>query len=378
MNNKRIIESIEEHFGDLPDQRVGGRCDYRLIDLIIIAVCASITGADSWVEVAEFADTHQTWLRQFMVLGETIPSHDTFGRVFALLNAGAFHQRFAGWVRSVFPFSRGQTIAIDGKTSCGSADEGIGKEALHTVSAWASENGIVLGQVATDAKSNEITAIPQLLDLLDVRGCVVTIDAMGTQKKIAEQIRQQQADYVLALKDNQGRLYDMVRDVFAYGDNVAFAQMNVQTHQTINKLHGRIEVRRCQALSDSHLLATFQSEGWTDLTSVGRILRERRFPDHVETETVYFISSLPNDANRLLSAVRSHWTVENQLHWVLDVQFHEDDARIRAGDGAENMAVVRHMALNILKRDTSKGSVRVKRYRAAMNTAFLESLLALI
>lgn len=378
MNNRRIIDSIEEHFRELPDLRVSGRCEYRLIDLIIIAVCASITGANSWVEVEEFAKTHQVWLQQFMELGDNIPSHDTFGRVFALLNAAVFHRCFAQWVRAVFPFNRGQTIAIDGKTSRRSGAVGIGKEALHTVSAWASENGMVLGQVATDAKSNEITAIPQLLELLDVRGCIVTLDAMGTQKKIAKQIRQQEADYVLALKENQGRLYDMVRDVFSYGDRIAFAQMKVQTCQTVNKSHGRIEVRRCHALSDPRLLATFQDEGWTDLTSVCRLQRERRFPDRVETETVYFISSLPNDAVRLLSATRSHWSVENQLHWLLDVQFREDDARIRAGDAAENMAVLRHMSLNILKRDTSKGSLRIKRYRAAMNTAFLESLLALV
>lgn len=376
MSEKPTIGSLGEYFGDLPDQRVAGRCDYRLIDLVVIAICASISGAESWVEVEAFAETRREWLSQFMQIGNRVPSHDTFGRVFALLDAPSFHQRFAAWIKAVFEKTAGEVIAIDGKTARRSHHKGIGKEALHTVSAWACGNEMVLGQVATDTKSNEITAIPELLQLLDVTGCIVTIDAMGTQKKIAQQIRQQEADYVLALKDNQERLYHMARDVFAYGDQIGFARLDMQSHHTVNKAHGRIEIRRCQALQDETLLASFRAEGWTDLSSLVRLQRERRFADHVETETVYYISSLPNDAAKLLSATRSHWAVENQLHWVLDVIFREDDSRIRSGNGAENMAVLRHISLNILKRDPSKGSIRVKRYRAAMNTSFLETLLA--
>ena len=376
MSEKPTIGSLEEYFGDLPDQRVAGRCDYRLIDLVVMAICASISGAESWVEVEAFAETQREWLSQFMPIGNRVPSHDTFGRVFALLDAQSFHQRFAAWIKAVFEKTAGEVIAIDGKTARRSHHKGIGKEALHTVSAWACGNEIVLGQVATDSKSNEITAIPELLQLLNVAGCIVTIDAMGTQKKIAQQIRQQEADYVLALKDNQGRLYQMARDVFAYGDQIGFARLDMQSHQTVNKAHGRIEIRRCQALHDETLLASFRAEGWTDLSSLVRLQRERRFADHVETETVYYISSLPNDAAKLLSATRSHWAVENQLHWVLDVIFREDDSRIRIGNGAENMAVLRHISLNILKLDPSKGSIRVKRYRAALNTSFLETLLA--
>ena len=376
MSEKPTIGSLAAYFGDLPDQRVAGRCDYRLIDLVVIAICASISGAESWVEVEAFAETRREWLSQFMQMGNRVPSHDTFGRVFALLDAQSFHQRFAAWIKAVFEKTEGEVIAIDGKTARRSHHKGIGKEALHTVSAWACGNEIILGQVATNTKSNEITAIPELLQLLNVTGCIVTIDAMGTQKKIAQQIRQQEADYVLALKDNQERLYQMARDVFAHGDQIGFARLDMQSHQTVNKAHGRIEIRRCQALHDETLLASFRAEGWTDLHSLVRLQRERRFADQVETETVYYISSLPNDAAKLLSATRSHWAVENKLHWVLDVIFREDDSRIRIGNGAENMAVLRHISLNILKLDPSKGSIRVKRYRAAMNTAFLETLLA--
>lgn len=376
MSEKPTIGSLAEYFGDLPDQRVAGRCDYRLIDLVVIAICASISGAESWVEVEAFAETQREWLSQFMQIGNRVPSHDTFGRVFALLDAQSFHQRFAAWIKGVFEKTAGEVIAIDGKTARRSHHKGIGKDALHTVSAWACGNEIVLGQVATDSKSNEITAIPELLQLLNVAGCIVTIDAMGTQKKIAQQIRQQEADYVLALKENQERLYHMALEVFAYGDQIGFARLDMQSHQTVNKAHGRIEIRRCQALQDETLLASFRAEGWTDLCSLVRLQRERRFTDHVETETVYYITSLPNDAAKLLSATRSHWAVENQLHWVLDMIFREDDSRIRIGNGAENMAILRHISLNILKLDPSKGSIRVKRYRAAMNTSFLETLLA--
>ena len=376
MSEKPTIGSLAEYFGDLPDERVVGRCDYRLIDLVVMAICASITGAESWVEVEAFAESQRAWLSGFMQMGDRVPSHDPFGRVFALLDTPSFHERFAAWIKAVFQKTEGQVVAIDGKTSRRSHNKAIGKEALHTVSAWACGNGVVLGQVATDTKSNEITAIPDLLHLLDISGCIVTIDAMRTQKKIAEQIRQQEADYVLALKDNQGRLYAMVRDVFAYGDQTGFVRLDVQDHQTVNKSHGRIEIRRCQALHDETLLASFRAEGWTDLYSLVRLQRERRFADHVETETAYYISSLPNDAAQLLAATRSHWAIENQLHWVLDVIFREDDSRIRLGNGAENMAILRHISLNMLRQDKSKGSIRVKRYRAALNTSFLEILLA--
>jgi predicted transposase YbfD/YdcC len=376
MSDQRLDSSVVTHFGTLDDPRVTERCAYPLLDLIVIAICASITGAEGWVEVETFARTQQDWLSRFVDLRAGIPSHDTFGRVFALLDATQFHQCFTAWIQAVFVKTDGEMIAIDGKTSRRSHAKGIGKDALHLVSAWACGNGVVLGQVATDVKSNEITAIPELLRVLEVAGCIVTIDAMGTQKEIAKQIRTQKADYVLALKENHSRLYTMTTEVFAYGDQTAFAHLDVQTAQTVNKGHGRIEIRRCQALSDPHLLASFQAEGWTDLQTLVRLQRERRFADRSETETVYFISSLPNDAARLLTATRSHWQIENQLHWVLDVVFREDNSRIRTGNAPENMAVLRHVSLNILKKDKSKGSIRTKRYRAALDTTFLETLLA--
>lgn len=374
--SEKPLGSLAAHFGDLDDPRVIGRCDYALLDLIVIAICASIAGAEGWVDVETFARAQREWLSRFIEMGDKVPSHDTFGRVFALLDAQQFHQCFTAWVQAVFKKTAGEIIAIDGKTARRSHDKGIGKEALHLVSAWACANGVVLGQTATDVKSNEITAIPELLRVLDVTGCIVTIDAMGTQKQIANQIRAQGADYVLALKENQERLYRMTCDLFAYGDQTGFGHLDMQSQQTVNKDHGRIEIRHCQALSDPHLLASFQAEGWTDLQTLARNQRERRFADHVETETAYYISSLPNDPARLLTATRSHWAIENQLHWVLDVVFREDDSRIRAGNAPENMAVLRHISLNILKKDASQGSLRTKRYRAALDTAFLETLLA--
>jgi predicted transposase YbfD/YdcC len=378
MIEQAMPATLEAHFGDLPDPRVTGRCRYRLLDLIVMTICASLTGAQNWVEVEAFVYSKRDWLQGFMNLDETLPSHDTFGRVFAMLDAQAFHTRFASWVRAVFEQTEGQVVAIDGKTARRSHDRGIGQDALHTVSAWGCANGLVLGQIATDAKSNEITAIPQLLQLLDVSGCLVTIDAMGTQKKITQQIRQQGGDYLLSLKDNQERLHQTAQDLFAYGDQTAFRHLQHSYHETINKGHGRIEIRRCDALALDDLLASFRDEGWRDLKTLVRVQRERRIGDRVETQTVYYISSTSNDARRLLAASRSHWGVENSLHWVLDVIFDEDQARTRRGYSAENMGIVRHVTLNILKQHQSKHSLKVKRYKAAMDNTFLEGLLACI
>jgi predicted transposase YbfD/YdcC len=245
------------------------------------------------------------------------------------------------------------------------------------VSAWASGNGIVLGQRKVDDKSNEITAIPELLRVLDVAGCIVTIDAMGCQKGIAQTIRDEKADYVLRVKDNQGKLHQDLQDWFAYADKVQFTNMSSTYHETVNKAHGRIEIRRCWAIADPLALEFIRHyEGWVDLTTLVRLERERHLPDKVERETAYYISSLPNNATHILAAVRAHWAVENSFHWVLDVIFHEDDSRIRLGDSPQNMAVLRHLALNILKADSSKGSLRNKRYKAALDDSFLFSLIS--
>jgi len=363
-------------FQDLPDPRVEGRCDHKLIDIIVITVCAVIAGAESWVEVESFGKAKQEWLQTFLDLPHGIPSHDTFGRFFALLDAEAFQIAFMRWVEGVFRVSRGQVIAIDGKTVRRSHNRSIGKDAIHMVNAWATHNGIALGQWKTDAKSNEITAIPPLLRQLNVAGCIVTVDAMGAQTQIAQAIRDEKADYVLRVKDNQGHLHQDIQDWFAHADNVPFAERQSSYAETINKGHGRIEIRRCWAISDPRAFEYLrQYEDWADLQTIVRVQRERRLPGKTEIDTAYYISSLPAEAEPLLAATRFHWAVENSLHWVLDVIFREDDTRVRVGHAAHNMAILRQLALNIIKKDSSKGSIRTKRFKAGLDVAFLEKLL---
>ena len=368
--------SLMISFQDLPDPRVEGRCDHKLIDIIVITVCAVIAGAESWVDVESFGEAKQEWLRTFLDVPHGVPSHDTFGRFFAALDAEAFQTAFMRWVEGVFRVSRGQVIAIDGKTVRRSHDRTIGQDAIHMVNAWATHNGIALGQWQTDAKSNEITAIPPLLRQLNVAGCIVTIDAMGAQTKIAQAIRDEKADYVLRVKDNQGHLHQDLQDWFAHADNVQFADMQHSYAETVNKGHGRIEIRRCWAISDPLAFEYIRNyEGWTDLQTIVRVQRERRLPDKTEINTAYYISSLPAEADSLLDATRFHWAVENSLHWVLDVIFREDDARVRVGHAAHNMAILRQLALNIIKKDQSKGSIRTKRFKAGLDVTFLENLL---
>lgn len=363
-------------FQDLPDPRVEGRCDHRLIDIIVITVCAVIAGAETWVDVQSFGEAKEEWLQSILELPAGIPSHDTFGRLFAALDAEAFQVAFMRWVESVFQVSRGQVIAIDGKTVRRSHERSIGKDAIHMVNAWATRNGIALGQWKTDDTANELTAIPPLLRQLNVAGCLVTLDAMGAQTKIAQAIRDEKADYVLRVKDNQGHLHQDLQDWFAHADHVEFADMPHSYAETVNKGHGRIEVRRCWAMSDPLAFAYIRNhQGWTDLQTIVRVQRTRHLKDKTESHTAFYISSFPADAETLLAATRFHWAVENSLHWVLDVIFREDDARMRVGYAAQNMAIIRQMALNIIKQDTSKGSIRTKRFKAGLDTAFLEKLL---
>ena len=374
-----VFNSLEECFRELPDPRVQGRCDHKLIDMIIITVCAVICGADSWSGVETFGKAKQPWLRQHLELPNGIPSHDTFGRVFTRLNAEAFQAGFSRWVEAVFRVTKGQVVALDGKTVRRSHDQTIGQDAIHMVSAWASQNGIVLGQRKVDEKSNEITAIPELLRLLDVSGCIVTIDAMGCQKEIAQAIRDAKADYVLRVKDNHSNLRQDLEDWFMYGDEQAFKGLTVNYHQTIHKSNGRIEIRRCWAIADPGAFEHIRHyAAWADLQTIVRVEREVRAPGSTTHETAYYISSLPNDAAQLLTATRHHWAIENSFHWVLDVTFREDDSRFRSGDSPQNMAVFRHLALNILKQDPSRMSLKQKRFRAGLDDAFLFELLTRI
>lgn len=371
-----LHKSLEDCFGDLPDPRVEGRCDHKLLDILIIAICGVLCGADSWVGIETVGKAKESWFRQFLELEHGIASHDTFGYVFAKIDHDAFQTRFVRWVESVFHVTKGQVIAIDGKTARGSHNKAIGKDALHLVNAWASANGIALGQRKVEDQSNEITAIPELLRLLDVSGCIVTIDAMGCQTKIAQTIRDEKADYLLRVKDNQSTLKQDLVDWFAFGDSQQFAGMDMDFHQTIHKTSGRIEIRQCWVVRDPVAFEHIRHyDGWTDLNSIIRVQRERRDGEHISRDTGYYISSLTSSAAVILEATQHHWAIENCFHWVLDVTFGEDMSRIRSGESAENMAVLRTIALNLLKQDTSKSSLKQKRFRAALDNDFLFHLL---
>ena len=340
-------------------------------------LCVELQSTDLFRPSLEvFGKSKEGWLKGFLELPNGIPSHDTFGRVFALLDAQQFQDCFLEWVKAVSDVTRGQVIAIDGKTLRRSHDRSLGKSAIHMVSAWASENRLVLGQVKVAEKSNEITAIPELLALLDVSGCIVTIDAMGCQKEIARLIIEDSGDYVLALKENQGQLYQEVKELFEDEDLVA---KTGDFHETVNQGHGRLEHRRCWSIADQECLSYLNSSGkWRGLQSVAKVTGERRIGEQVSIESRYYISSLPGDAKELLWAVREHWGIENSLHWVLDIAFREDESRVRKGHGPENLATIRHMALNLLRRETSsKGGVKARRLRAGWDEAYLLKVLSL-
>ena len=374
--SESLAPSLQDCFEELDDPRVTGRCDHQLIELVILAVVGVLCGADSWVGIETVGKAKEKWLKQFLDLKNGIPSHDTFGYVFSRLDGEQFQACFVRWVEGVFTVTEGQVLAIDGKTARGSYDRYTNKSAIHMVSAWASANGIVLGQRKVDDKSNEITAIPQLLRVLDVSGCIVTIDAMGCQTKIAQAIRDEKADYVLRVKDNQSKLKQDLEDWFVHGDQQGFAGMAVDFYEDVTKNKGRIETRQCWAIADSVAMEHIRHyEGWADLQTIVRVHRQRQVGDMISTETAYYISSLPNDAKQLLAATRHHWAIENSFHWVLDVTFGEDFSRIRMGDSPQNMAVLRSITLNLLKRDTSKGSLKQKRFRASMDHDFLLHLL---
>jgi predicted transposase YbfD/YdcC len=376
-----VETSISRHFAGLTDPRVERSQEHRLIDIVTITLCAVLCGADDWVAIETFGRAKQAWLRTFLALPGGIPSHDTFGRVFARLDPTEFRACFLSWVQAVTGPARADgVVAIDGKTVRRSHDRGRGKGALHLVSAWASAQGLVVGQVATDQKSNEITAIPALLRLLALEGCTVTIDAMGCQTAIAAQVVAQRADYVLALKDNQPTLHEKTRLAFADARAAAGttrAATGWDTTTTLDAGHGRIERRRCWALGDPEYLAYLDPTGaWAGLRSVALIESERRIGDAVSTERRYYLSSLPPDAAALGRAIRDHWGIENRLHWVLDIAFREADSRFRTGHGPENFAIVRHFALNLLRQEPSRGSVAKKRFRAALDDQYLSTLLA--
>lgn len=373
--------SIHQYFADLPDPRVERTRAHALLDLVTIAFCAVLCGANDWVAVATFGEEKAEWLRTLLELPHGIPSHDTFGRVFARLDPVAFERGFAAWSAALAGVLPPQVIAVDGKTSRRSHERGRGLGPLHLVSAWATESGLTLGQVATDAKSNEITAIPALLELLALRGCTVTLDAVGCQTAIAAQVVAQGGDYVLALKENHPTLLDAVQVAFVE------AQRTVDTRQAppdltrdhrVEKGHGRQEQRVVWALGDPVLLTYLNPAGaWPKLTSVVMVQATRHLTasDTHTAATRYFLSSLPPDAPRLAAAIRAHWGIENRLHWQLDVTFTDDLSRVRRDHGAQNLAVLKRLGLNRLRLDPTPGSLATKRFRAALNHDYLLRLL---
>jgi predicted transposase YbfD/YdcC len=373
--------SISAHFASLPDPRVERTKEHRLVDILTIGLCAVICGGEGWTAMETFGRAKERWLRTFLALPSGIPSHDTFGRVFAGLDPAAFGRCFVAWVQAVAPETHHHLVAVDGKTLRGSHDRANGQAPLHLVSAWAAASGLVLGQVAVDDKSNEITAIPLLLRLLDLAGCTVTIDAMGCQTAIAAQIVEQGGDYVLALKDNQPTLHEEVRHTFAQAraDGFAvYAPADYDHARTVDNDHGRVEVRRHWTLHDPELIAHLDPEGrWANLQGIGLVEAERQVGEAVTVEQRYYLLSAPLRAAALGRAVRGHWGIENRVHWVLDVSFGEDACRVRADHGAQNLAVLRHLALNLLRLERGrKGSIATKRFTAALDERYLARVLA--
>jgi predicted transposase YbfD/YdcC len=371
------LSSIEAHFSSITDPR-GPNIEHQLFDIIAIAILGTICGADGWVEIEQFGYQKLKWLRQYLQLPHGIPSHDTFGRVFSQLDPEEFQASFLSWVTALQQITHGQVIGIDGKQMRGSHDQRQGQRAIYMVSAWAAQNHLVLGQRQVAQKSNEITAIPELLHLLEIKGCIVTVDAIGTQTKIAQQIVQAEGDYLLAVKHNQGKLYRDLEMLFSYDQQQGFQDTPYAYAKEVKKGHGRIDVRECWTTSDPEYLASVgQAQKWANLHSIVMIVRRRIIDNEETVKTRFYISSLPANAKRILKATRQHWSIENGLHWVLDIAFNEDRSRVRKDHAPANLAVLRHMAVNLLKQETSaKGGIKAKRLQAGWNEDYLLKVLS--
>lgn len=377
MEQQNVLD-LASHFSLLKDPRVDRTKDHKLLDIIIIAICGTICGADGWVAIEQFGKAKEAWLKTILELPNGIPSHDTFGRVFAHIDPVEFERCFFEWVQGISGKVEG-VVAIDGKKLRHSYDKASGKKALHMVSAWAEENRLVLAQVAVDKKSNEITAIPLLLQKLSLSGCIITIDAMGTQKKITKQIVDDDGDFVIALKNNQGTLRQGVEQTFTSVLANELPQIQPHFYETVDKGHGRIETRRHWMIDDEEIIKRLDPKGdWEGLRSIGMVQSERGIGQKVSKEIRYYIISFVKEIQTFAGAVRSHWGIENKVHWVLDIAFREDDSRVRTGEASHNLGVLRHISLNLLRQEeTAKVGIKTKRLKAGWSDEYLLKVLGL-
>lgn len=374
MDQSQAAQGIIAHFSIMRDPRIERTKRHKLIDIIVIAVCAVICGAETWVDLEDYGQANEEWFKTFLELPGAIPSHDTFGRVFAMLDPQQFQQCFLSWVQAVNDIKPEQLLAIDGKTIRRSFDNATGKSPLHMVSVWAVENHVVLAQVAVEEKSNEITAVPKLLDVLNLKGATVTLDAMGCQKMTVAKIVDKQGDYVISLKGNQDHLHTAVKTFFESAQTNRFGALAHDAFETTERGHGRTEVRRCWTVSQLDWLA--EKSQWKGLQTVALVESERTRNGKTTTEQRYYISSLANNAQRLLKATREHWKIENSLHWCLDVAMNEDQSRIHIRNAQNNWAVLRHMALNLLKQEkTKKRGIKGKIKNACWDHQYLLKVL---
>ena len=366
--------SLHANMKSVTDKRQPAKVLHKLEDLLFISVVATIANAGCWEEIADFGAGHIDWFRRFIELPNGAPSHDTFERAFKWIDGKEFERVFILWMKEICHSGEFRVIALDGKTMRGSGDKQTGSKPLHIVSAWTSENNMVLGQVKTNEKSNEITAIPELLELLDVQGSVVTIDAMGTQKQIADMIVQKKADYVLSVKGNQQTMYDDIRTYFDEGLKTDFKDMAYESYRTIEKGHGRIEKREYFLCNEIDWVEW--RKDWKRLGGIGMVRRSVTKDGQTSQEISYFITSLPRNAEMFGKAVRGHWGVES-MHWSLDVVLNEDKRIVRKDNGARNLAVLKRMALNIIRADEKfeKASGPRKRFRASWDSPYLEDVL---
>ena len=371
-----MLSTIENHFSALPDERQQYKVRYPLLDIVLITIVGVICGADGWEAIEEVGKNKLKLLKKYGDFHYGVPVHDTIARIMSAIEPSQLQDCFISWMKEAEMNTQGDIIAVDGKTVRRSHNKKEKLSAIHMVSAFAAENGVVLGQVKTDVKSNEITAIPALLSKLDIQGAVVTIDAMGCQKAIAKKIIQKEADYVLAVKGNQGHLSGAIRDLFEIAHQENFNRLSHQFTEEIDKAHGRVEHRRYWITEDLSSISDLMCQ-WKGIKSIGMVESQRHIGDKITVECRYFITSLKETAPLFSKAVRRHWSVENELHWVLDVTFREDDSRIRRENGAENMATARHISLNMLRQEkTCKKGIKAKRFKAALDTNYAEKILA--